>query len=236
MMRKCLPLLTVVLLVLSSCAGCTTAYVKLGTRLPVDEPAALRMETADNLCSGTAIAPHTILSAAHCFKPNQKHITINEMEANIIEIFTDGRDHALVVVDIKFDQFAMFGPESEKGDDIYYWGNPSLDMQYRKGYVTGFRGYGETLYDINGFHGDSGAGVFDKHRRLVAVVSFITRNQDFRLIGSYPFSFTEEQIKAAGLPSDDPYLKKLLMTTTAPVLPELDWSAIFPFGKTTDPE
>ena len=55
-------------------------------------PRPLLLTFADGTCSGTAIAPHAILTATHCFengKPRGLHV------ANRID---DGNDHTLLIV------------------------------------------------------------------------------------------------------------------------------------------
>lgn len=52
------------------------------------------------------------------------------------------------------------------------------------------------FYDINGFFGDSGAGVFNSRGQLVAVVSMMFQqvgNGYMKLMGSFPLAFTDEQ-------------------------------------------
>lgn len=200
-MRKMLLLSLLGLATFSFCEGCFAA-----TRTPTvrtDEASALRILTDNGtgLCSGTAIAPRVILSATHCFDTTGVYLLVNGRVAKIERVFDDGNDHTLLVVDIGFENYAEIGPELEKGEDMHYWGNPGMNMFFRKGYVTGYDESGATYYDANGFQGDSGAGVFDEDGKLVGVVSFVwTNTVAFKMMGSFPMNFTKEQLEAAGVP------------------------------------
>lgn len=92
---------------------------------------------------------------------------------------------------------------------MFIIGNPGeLADQYRAGHVSGYAGKNTagcpwTLYDLNGFFGDSGSGVFDADGRLVGVISieFSQTYQDayMKLMGSLPLAFTAVQWHEASL-------------------------------------
>lgn len=217
MMRN---LLLAVFLAVSAIASCTScaSNTRHQANVPVvDSEAALRiiMPSSDDLCSGTAIAKHAFLSAAHCFTNTDKNIILNGTPVTIVRILSDNNDHAIVIIDTAFEKWATFGPAVKQGDDIHYWGNAAgLDMLFRKGYVTGGK-RNETLFDITGYRGDSGAGAFNSNKQLVAVVSYLLVIPDgaFSLMGAYPFNFSYDQLKAAGLDtSRDPNVLSTLIT------------------------
>lgn len=58
-----------------------------------------------------------------------------------------------------------------------------------------------TLYDLNGFFGDSGSGVFDADGYLVGVISmeYSQAFQDayMKVMGSLPLKFTAQQLAEA---------------------------------------
>lgn len=205
MMRKLLIVTVLAIAAIASCTSCTTVQPKDTPRAIVDQETTLRLVTPydGGLCSGTAVGANTFLSAAHCFSDSDKYVTINGVPAEIQKVLNDGNDHVLVIVDMTFKVWATFGPPVKQRDRIHYWGNPAgLNMFYREGYVTGTHG-NDTMYDVNGFNGDSGTGVFDEQNRLVAVISYtyaIDRGTNiFQLMGSYPFNFTFDQLQYAGL-------------------------------------
>jgi len=56
------------------------------------------------------------------------------------------------------------------------------------------------MYDINGWFGDSGAGIFDRDGKLVGVISILYSTSDtqpMHLMGSLPLRFTAEQWRQA---------------------------------------
>lgn len=208
MMRKALLLSLLFVSTFTPCVGCFASTPAPPT-IPRDEASALRILTDNgtSLCSGTAVAPNVILSAYHCFDTTGPYIAVNGAIAKIQRIVKDDNDHALVIVDITFDVVAKFGPEQKKSEDMHYWGNPGRNMFYRRGYVTGMD-ENATYYDVNGYAGDSGAGVFDSKGRLVGVISFYTTVMPL-FMGSFPINFTEEQLQFVGIPAD-PVSDKIL--------------------------
>lgn len=85
---------------------------------------------------------------------------------------------------------------------MHYWGNPYVfNMLLRRGYVSGFSGR-STVYDVNGYHGDSGAGIFNKNNQLTGVISYIHAIESFAVMGSFPLNFTETQLLSVGLKAE----------------------------------
>lgn len=159
----------------------------------------LQYQLEDGECSGTAVGPHTILTAAHCFTGNEKEITINGRPTRIVDSATDGSDHLLLRVDAAFERWAKVGPVPQVGDVVCVNGNPGeLQNMYRCGRVAG-EARGATLYDLAAYFGDSGAGIFDKEGRLVSTISALSSQNDFfgkggqiQFAVSYPLAFTAE--------------------------------------------
>jgi hypothetical protein len=57
-----------------------------------------------------------------------------------------------------------------------------------------------TMYNINGWLGDSGSGVFNDSGRLVGVISILfytSDQQPMHLMGSLPLKFTARQLSEA---------------------------------------
>ena len=53
-----------------------------------------------------------------------------------------------------------------------------------------------TMYDINGWLGDSGSGIFNDDGQLVGVISILfytSQEQPMHLMGSLPLKFTSKQ-------------------------------------------
>lgn len=184
--------------------------VGCGTSPPRHAPkdAAVRLETADlGICSGTVIGPHAILTASHCLQDTAL-TRVNDANVDVKDRVDDGHDHTIVLVDVTFTYWATRGPEAEQGDRVHYWGNPDGSRDwYRQGYVVGKdrdeKGRTVQVFDVNGFFGDSGSGVFNEAGQLVAVTSLCEATAmnglQFKMMASYPLHFTPEQWAKAGV-------------------------------------
>lgn len=185
-MFKTLALLAVVMTV--SCASALSGIQDTSLRLEFDN---------GGICSGTAVTDRVLLSADHCWNDHARLMKINGQPANALKIERDGQDHVLVRVTTKFTRWARMGPEPEVGDRVRWIGNPAgQEKVYREGYVV--RVAGDTWLDANAYHGDSGSGLFDKHGRIIAVLSGGKRWQarsglTFMVTVARPLEFTKEQ-------------------------------------------
>jgi V8-like Glu-specific endopeptidase len=172
-------------------------------------------------CSGTIVAPSTILSAAHCFKeevdpieelfghpadpaPPPTYMTVDGYKVFIEAITYDDADHALVKVIFVFKDHAELAHQRpDVGGKIHYWGNAAKQNNtYREGYVTSYV-KGEMVMDVNGFFGDSGAGIFDESGKVAGVMSYLGYHPHqglvFKLMGAYPLEFTPLQYSMMGV-------------------------------------
>lgn len=220
-----------------TCTSCSTVSSSISkSAYETQHPTALRLqmkvEEGIGTCSGTAIAPHVILSATHCFVNektgifNVKEFMVNSQKTKIIkDIISDNSDHSLVLVDATFMSYSGLTSGSNISDDIHFWGNPAgWNDIYRKGYISA-RDESVTLYDTNGFFGDSGSGIFNSEGKLIAVLSIIVNMTEVRktddnssgidvstikFMGSYPFTFTEDSLKKAGLTGKNPIYSTLI--------------------------
>jgi hypothetical protein len=177
-----------------------------------------RLTIGDATCSGTIVAPNTTLSAAHCFKDEDTEILpglslppkplpstmlVDGYKVYIVAIVFDDADHAMVKTDITFFKHAQLGARPEVGARVHLWGNPAkINNVYREGYVTSYE-HGEMVMDLNGFFGDSGAGIFDETGKLVGVMSYLNHHHSagltFKLMGTYPLEFTALQYSMMGV-------------------------------------
>jgi V8-like Glu-specific endopeptidase len=167
------------------------------------------------ICSGTAVGPHLILTATHCFGegplvPTPETSALAQVNGKPVSTFKridDGQDHSLVVVDITFDSFAAIASAPRQGDRVFLYGNPAgMHDMYREGYVTGFDHESSrvwTLYDVNGYMGDSGSGIFNERGDVVAVTSVLIYISEmglpFKLMATLPLQFTANQYADVGL-------------------------------------
>lgn len=151
-------------------------------------------------CSATSIGEYAILTAAHCFPTDEAvEFTIDGREAKARKFARDGNDHVLILVDIAFEHKATFSKvKAVKGDTVFYYGNPSLRQLFRIGRVAGFKNK-EIILDINGWHGDSGAAIFNEQGKVISVVSEGYIHDIFKLVVIYPLEFTTAQYESFGV-------------------------------------
>ena len=157
-------------ILLALCIACV-AYAS--TRKPINpHDATLRLTFEDGICSGTAVGPHTLLSARHCF--NHRLVSVNGQPVVVGKVRPEGRDAVTADVDMAFPVYAQRGPMPVQGDRIRIWGNPLGEPDVmRVGYVA--RAWTDGLVlDMRVCFGDSGAGVWDDRNRVVAVISATT--------------------------------------------------------------
>jgi S1-C subfamily serine protease len=159
----------------------------------------------DGTCSGTVIAPHTVLTAEHCLTGTHT-LAIDSKPVEVVKVVLDHRDHALVIVSATFSHWSniaklsKLSPQDNLGNTVFIIGNPgSLRDMYRKGYVSGVQvidGKAWTLIDLNGFYGDSGSALFDESGNIVGVISVLYQQTDngyIKFMGMLPLAFTPDQ-------------------------------------------
>ena len=171
-------------------------------------------------CSATAIGPHTLLTAEHCYLPNETlylDSPVEDVKSGVAFAFHptaadfifDHEDHMLI--DVPGAHFAVYIPlknfrTPRQGEHYYLFGNPGgITDQYREGYVTGkttisaaekgdIDAKSDALYMLVGpiVGGDSGSSIYAKNGQLIGIVTYGMGNGAF--IGCYPIEFTAGQI------------------------------------------
>lgn len=162
-------------------------------------PKPLLLAFTNGTCSGTAIAPHVILTATHCFENG-----IVKLSALIVkQRIDDGNDHTLLIVAADTGARAQIAPMPKPGAVVHMLGNPGdLRDLYAAGTVAGEYN-GNTLLNLPIFYGDSGAAVMDAQGRIVGVISGVRVLADAGVIVQWgeakPLRFTAAQWREAGL-------------------------------------
>lgn len=203
-MRKFAAILAATLL--AFVVACTTQPAALPSQFQAHRTT-MTLEFANAVCSGTAIGPHAILTATHCLgDAGGPLVKAAGRVAKMVRHVDDGNDHSIVYVDIAFTYFAKVKQGApDQGAHIFIYGNPAgMPDMYREGYVSGvYDGDGKhwTLYDLNGYFGDSGSGLFDADGTVVAVNSIMVYITDMggalKLMGSLPLIFATGDLAAA---------------------------------------
>lgn len=159
-MRYLLPLL----LLLGGCGGCASIPSHSELRSMT-----VRLKFADgSICSGTAIAADTLVTASHC---GASLATVNERRVKVTGVGRDKRDMmTLRVSGVRFAHWARWGKPVTQGARVRWFGTPNGVAMYREGYVT-LANTDIVLIDAPAFGGDSGAGIWDERGELVGVLT-----------------------------------------------------------------
>lgn len=159
-----------------------------------------RLDFADGHCSATAVGPHTLLTAAHCIQGDIP-TAVDGHKTRVVWIAQDGHDHALIGQTVAFSAWVHSYADPIQGESVHIVGNPGDERRlYQHGYIAGpstLEGRAATLYDMQIFFGDSGAGIFDGRGRLVGVISGIhgmsSKGVMVTLAVGFPLAFTPQQ-------------------------------------------
>lgn len=162
-------------------------------------------------CTATAIGPHTLVSAHHCWVADSKLFLDGNKTPHEFQAIFDSHDTMLLVVpDVTFTHLDTFNPRSDspvQGETVHFYGNPGgvLD-QYRTGYITG-----HTIDTPDGvapeqilwiaaapvIGGDSGSLVLDTKGQVLGVLTYgIAEGKFFAFFSP---TFTQAQLRQAGL-------------------------------------
>lgn len=95
----------IVLCLVLSLVGCAT------TPVATMQKVAVKLDMDDGHCSGTVVGRHVILTAEHCMM-GTKTLLVDGKQVEVRRIILDHHDHALVVVDREFSQWAFLGDPS----------------------------------------------------------------------------------------------------------------------------
>jgi hypothetical protein len=198
--------LAITLLLATPGASSRTTLDIAGPTLPAYVPGAqssVYLKLSNGACTGTIIGRRAILTATHCLEDGRRLVAVNDrpMEGRIIA--NDGNDHVILLttrpIEGRIAKVSLAPPAN--GQDLYLWGNTlGGRAMLRRGYMLGrYKDY--LLFDIDSWYGDSGAGVFDRHGNVVAVVYGGAGENSpvgsIKLMLAEPIAFTEAHLKRA---------------------------------------
>jgi V8-like Glu-specific endopeptidase len=163
-------------------AGCVSVPSQADLRATT-----LRLLFQKGICSGTATAPDTILTAAHCMKGDTL-VSANGTAVEAVEVKPPAKDVISIRVKGKpFKAWATRWGHAVQGQHIRFWGNPIGEPDImREGMVARAWSSGIVVQALV-CHGDSGAGVFDDAGRIVGVVSGMTANIECDFMVAQPW-------------------------------------------------
>lgn len=158
----------------------------------------LFLEFDDGTCTGVVLSKHTLMTATHCIEGSELW-RANGVDVKARVIANDGNDHVIMRVNIELSgRPAKVKQMPPPGARVYIWGNPSqLRMQLRIGHVAGWYKEFHTI-DMNTWHGDSGAAIFDSAGNVVGLVYGTTSASngftEWSMGLAYPITFTPSQL------------------------------------------
>lgn len=152
-------------------------------------------------CSATAIGPHALLTAQHCFKDsNVVRLDNEKVTTTIYAALLDGNDHVIYLVDRTFTDWAGVNERSLiAGEPVHMWGNPGRNSDmYRDGYFDKIEKIKHDplswlKFMLPIYPGDSGSGIFDANGSVVAVISMCNTSAENY---DQPLAFTQRQLDA----------------------------------------
>ena len=160
-------------------------------------------------CSATAVGPHALLTAQHCFADMNTLFLDNDRNQAVVisAALIDGHDHVIYIVQATFESYASIEERDlVTGEPVHQWGAPEdLSDVYRGGYFRDLRNPKQDnlsflisfdqvqRFVLPDYPGDSGAGIFDASGHIVAVVTGGHGATEYSPL----LSFTPEQIDIA---------------------------------------
>lgn len=168
-------------------------------------------------CTGTAIAPHAIMTATHCTDhgTNTLHLDYSTRIYTVQKVLTDGRDHDIYLID---------GPalknlvtyrtrEAKEGEHVYMYGDGEGQYPSRRldGSVipTGDPSdvdaeQKERAFTLHVIPGDSGSAIYADDGSIIALTTYTVTspgehfwNKDFVYCVGFQPGFTQDQILQA---------------------------------------
>ena len=189
----------------------------LPTTMSVERKAShfLYLKDADGrglgVCTGTAIGPHAILTAAHCDKDNevkQVQIDLATETHDILSTATDGRDHIIMLVDgtpFTNIESVLYGTVVLGEPVVFYGvGGGAYPPVAKRGVINDCQdpsdldaAAGQWCMTASAIPGDSGSTVYNAQGQVVGIVTYLDRDTEPTGTIGYALAFTDEQLVQA---------------------------------------
>lgn len=155
-------------------------------------------------CSGSAIGPHALLTAQHCFHDsNLVRLDDQDKPVEIVAALIDGNDHVIYLLRYDFSSWAHVDQRPLVAKEpVKFWGAPGKNSDvFRVGYFDKMATEAEIdkkfklqKFILPTFAGDSGSGIFDQYGNVVAVITYADESANEL---SEPLQFTDDQLDIA---------------------------------------
>ena len=163
------------------------------------------------VCTGTAIGPHAILTAAHCDKENevkQVQIDLATETHEVMSTATDGRDHIIMLVDgtpFTNIETVVYGTAALGEPVVFYGvGGAVYPPVAKHGVVSDCQdpsdvdaAAGQWCMTASAIPGDSGSTVYNTKGQVIGIVTYLDRDTEPAGTIGYALAFTDEQLVQA---------------------------------------
>jgi S1-C subfamily serine protease len=182
-------------------------------------------------CSATAVGPHVLLTAAHCFEVAPVaavRIDLAVETHNILAGITDGRDHVIIAIDgSSFTNYekVRVGPVPVVGEPVVLYGDGdgAYPPVVKSGRIINCNDpsdvdsqAGVLCFSTITEPGDSGAAVYNSKGEIVGLLTYVFEEDGAAVYSAgFALAFTDEQYESA-LKFVPPTALEILLSTQRP--------------------